>query len=96
MLLLYQILVLLVHIGDPHSASFLIQRCKLKEVCDGWSDRGAGYDTGAALRRLARRCSDADQVRRVTLQIVRDWVLRFNAEVPDGLISRKRKSIDRD
>ena len=32
----------------------------------------------------------------VTLQIVRDWVLRFNAEGPDGLISRKRKSIDRD
>jgi transposase len=23
------------------------------------------------------------------LQIVRDWVLRFNAEGPDGLISRK-------
>tara|TARA_R110000787_G_scaffold195827_1_gene307194 strand:+ start:1225 stop:1773 length:549 start_codon:yes stop_codon:yes gene_type:complete len=66
--------------------------------------------TGPDLRRLARRCSDADQVRRllslaaivdggsrsdaarvggVTLQIVRDWVLRFNAEGPDGLISRK-------
>jgi transposase len=64
----------------------------------------------AALRRLARRCSDGDQVWRllslavildggrrsdaarfggVTLQIVRDWVLRFNAEGPDGLISRK-------
>lgn len=25
----------------------------------------------------------------VTLQIVRDWVPRFNAEGPDGLISRK-------
>jgi transposase len=25
----------------------------------------------------------------VTLQIVRDWVLRFNAKGPDGLISRK-------
>ena len=67
------------------------------------------YSSGD-LRRLARRCSDADQVRRllslavildsgsrsdaakaggVTLQIVRDWVLRFNAEGPDGLISRK-------
>jgi len=67
------------------------------------------YSTGD-LRRLARRCRDADQVRRllslavildggsrsdaakaggVTLQIVRDWVLRFNAEGPDGLISRK-------
>lgn len=62
------------------------------------------------LRRLARRCSDGEQVRRllalasileggsrteaakiggVTLQIVRDWVIRFNAEGPDGLKSRK-------
>ena len=62
------------------------------------------------LRRLARRCRDADQVRRllalavildgasrteaakvggVTLQIVRDWVIRFNVEGPDGLKSRK-------
>ena len=33
--------------------------------------------------------SDAARVGGVTLQIVRDWVLRFNAEGPDGLISRK-------
>ena len=25
----------------------------------------------------------------VTLQIVRDWVIRFNADGPDGLVSRK-------
>ena len=69
-----------------------------------------GDYSGPDLRRLARRCGDADQVRRllalavildggsrgeaakvggVTLQIVRDWVLRFNAEGPDGLVSRK-------
>jgi transposase len=69
-----------------------------------------GDYSGAVLRRLARRCGDADQVRRflalavildggsrseaakvggVTLQIARDWVLRFNAEGPDGLVSRK-------
>ena len=69
-----------------------------------------GDYSGTVLRRLARGCRDADQVRRllslaaildggsrndaakaggVTLQIVRDWVLRFNAEGPDGLISRK-------
>jgi len=62
------------------------------------------------LRRLARRCTDGEQVRRllalasildggsrgeaakiggVTLQIVRDWVIRFNAGGPDGLKSRK-------
>lgn len=66
--------------------------------------------TSSDLRRFARRCGDADQVRRllavalildggsrseaakiagVTLQIVRDWVLRFNQEGPDGLATRK-------
>ena len=66
--------------------------------------------TSADLRRYARRCVDADQVRRllaialildgscrsdaakvagVTLQIVRDWVLRFNAGGPEGLATRK-------
>lgn len=69
-----------------------------------------GDYSAADLRRLARRCGDAEQVRRllalasildggsrsdaakvggVTLQIVRDWVVRFNAEGPDGLKSRK-------
>ena len=33
--------------------------------------------------------TDAARVGGVTLQIVRDWVLRFNACGPDGLINRK-------
>ena len=33
--------------------------------------------------------SDAAEAGGVTLQIVRDWVLRFNAEGPVGLIDRK-------
>lgn len=33
--------------------------------------------------------SDAAKVAGVTLQIVRDWVLRFNANGPDGLATRK-------
>lgn len=33
--------------------------------------------------------SDAAKVGGVTLQIVRDWVLRFNAQGPDGLETRK-------
>lgn len=66
--------------------------------------------TSADLRRFARRCDEADQVRRllavalildggsrseaakvagVTLQIVRDWVLRFNDGGPGGLATRK-------
>jgi transposase len=33
--------------------------------------------------------SEAAKAAGVTLQIVRDWVIRFNADGPDGLISRK-------
>lgn len=33
--------------------------------------------------------SEAARLAGVTLQIVRDWVLRFNAEGPEGLIDRK-------
>lgn len=32
---------------------------------------------------------DAARIGGVGIQIVRDWVLRFNAAVPDGLIDRK-------
>ena len=33
--------------------------------------------------------SEAAKIGGVSLQIVRDWVLRFNAHGPDGLIDRK-------
>ncbi len=33
--------------------------------------------------------SEAARIGTVTLQIVRDWVLRFNAAGPDGLVDRK-------
>jgi len=33
--------------------------------------------------------SEAARLAGVTLQIVRDWVIRFNAEGPEGLIDRK-------
>ena len=35
------------------------------------------------------RRGDAAALGGVGLQIIRDWVLRFNAEGPDGLIDRK-------
>ena len=35
------------------------------------------------------RRGEAAELGGVTLQIIRDWVLRFNAEGPDGLIDRK-------
>jgi transposase len=33
--------------------------------------------------------SEAAKIGGVTLQIIRDWVVRFNAEGPDGLLDRK-------
>ena len=51
--------------------------------------RGLYWGGFAPFRATMRRCGDAARVGGVTLQIVRDWVLRFNAEGPDGLISRK-------
>src|ERR1700758_2905805 len=33
--------------------------------------------------------SEAAKIGGVTLQIIRDWVLKFNAHGPDGLIDRK-------
>ena len=33
--------------------------------------------------------SEAARIGNVTLQIVRDWVVRFNADGPDGLLDRK-------
>lgn len=53
-------------------------------------------DGGQSRRLLAlaqiydgKRRSDAARLAGVGLQIIRDWVLRFNAEGPDGLIDRK-------
>src|SRR5690242_19820679 len=34
-------------------------------------------------------CTEAARIGGVTLQIVRDWVLRFNAKGPAGLVDRK-------
>ena len=34
-------------------------------------------------------CTEAARIGNVTLQIVRDWVVRFNAQGPAGLINRK-------
>lgn len=39
------------------------------------------YDSGTR--------SEAARLGHVTLQIVRDWVIRFNADGPDGLRDRK-------
>lgn len=53
-------------------------------------------DGGQSRRLLAlaeiydgKRRTDAARLAGVGLQIIRDWVLRFNAEGPEGLIDRK-------
>ena len=71
----------------------------LREDYDGAALRGlakASKDANQTRRLLALalvydggKRSDAAEVGGVTLQIVRDWVLRFNAEGPEGLIDRK-------
>lgn len=44
--------------------------------------------TLAAIYEGASR-SEAARIGRVTVQVVRDWVVRFNASGPDGLLDRK-------
>jgi transposase len=72
---------------------------RLREDFDGPSLRAVAKRcrNGAQARRLlalaqiydgAKR-SDAARLAGVGLQIIRDWVIRFNAEGPDGLIDRK-------
>ena len=74
-------------------------RVPLRGDFDGDIVRGIAKRSGDAnqTRRLlslaaiydgARR-SEAARIGGVTLQIVRDWVLRFNADGPDGLLDRK-------
>src|ERR1700716_266287 len=56
----------------------------------------ASKDAGQARRLLALAAiydgasrTEAAKIGGVTLQIVRDWVVKFNAQGPDGLIDRK-------
>jgi transposase len=44
----------------------------------------------AAVYDGARR-TEAATIGGVTLQIIRDWVMKFNAHGPDGLIDRKAR-----
>ena len=50
--------------------------------------RSGGYLALAVIYDGGSR-TEAAEVGGVTLQVVRDWVLRFNAHGPDGLIDRK-------
>lgn len=75
------------------------QPLPLRSDYDGPTLRGAvrrSRDAAQARRSLALAAiydgasrTEAAQIGGVTLQIVRDWVVRFNAEGPDGLIDRK-------
>lgn len=75
------------------------RKIALREDFDGPNLRRlakASKDAGQSRRLLvlaeiydgARR-TDAARIGNVGLQVIRDWVLRFNAEGPDGLIDKK-------
>ncbi len=71
----------------------------LREDYDGADLRrlAKGSKDGPQSRRLlalaeiydGRRRLDAARIGGVGLQVIRDWVLRFNADGPDGLLDRK-------
>jgi transposase len=108
---LYQPAVSLTHVGDSQGSESLNLWGPILEGFVMGSAIGLRDDfDGAALRRLARSSTSANQARRllalaqiydgssrseaakiggVTLQIVRDWVIRFNARGPDGLLDGK-------
>jgi hypothetical protein len=55
-------------------------------ICGGWPDpAGTRSGFGGCWRWRLSATAEAGR----GLQIVRDWVARFNAEGPDGLIDRK-------
>ena len=58
------------------------------ETIEGWRASTAAFGFGGDLRRRNSH-RGAAKIGGVTLQIVRDWVLKFNAHGPDGLIDRK-------
>lgn len=74
-------------------------RVPLRQDYDGQRLRGLARrssDAGQTRRLLAlaaiydgARRTEAAVIGGVTLQVIRDWVLRFNAAGPDGLIDRK-------
>ena len=57
------------------------------ETIEGWSAGAKAAGFGGDLRRATR--TEAAQIGGVGLQVIRDWVLKFNAHGPDGLIDRK-------
>jgi len=102
---------MLAQVGDSQSpASVTLLLHIWEDVAMGAAIALRSDFDGATLRRLARRTTNANQVRRllalaeiydgssrsdaariggVGLQIVRDWVVRFNTRGPDGLINGK-------
>ena len=62
----------------------------LRHLAKGSRDGGQSRRLLALAEIYDGKCrSDAACLAGVGLQIIRDWVLRFNAEGPDGLIARK-------
>ncbi len=63
-----------------------------------WAEASKDAGQSRRLRALAEiydggRRSDGARIGGAGLQVIRDWVLRFNAEGPNGLIDRKAPGI---
>ena len=87
------------HCGEQHRRFVRGSAIALRDDFDGSGLRRlakAAKDAGQSRRCLALAeiydggdRSDAARMSGVGLQVIRDWVLRFNADGPDGLIDRK-------
>ena len=65
---------------------------ELRREARNSKDSGLGAPTigaGCDLRRASTCRTEADKIGGVTLQIVRDWVMKFNTHGPSGLIAGK-------
>ncbi|WP_431305808.1 helix-turn-helix domain-containing protein [Sediminicoccus sp. BL-A-41-H5] len=85
--------------GGGHRNIAIGQPLPLRHDFDVWALRAAARRSkdAAQVRRLLTLAaiydgasrSEAARVGTVTLQIVRDWVIKFNAQGPEGLLDRK-------
>src|ERR1700716_112338 len=77
-----------------HRLHFALTLTRLS--CTSWrGDRAIPIRPDVALAEVyaGGSRSDAARIGGVGLQIVRDWVLRFNAEGPDGLLNGKAPGV---
>ena len=77
------------HVGSDTIAEgfYCVSASRLGEEDQRWPTGPSTFDPCRNLRRRDR--TEAAKIGGVGLQIIRDWVLRFNARGPDGLLDAK-------